>query len=111
MHLKDLQIHKYICKCKTDLQIRKIFLQKKKKIFDYLFNIYNFRSGICESILYLSTKNVWISNLGYFRKPRDALLMTTFPHGFQSKSMMVCLMRSFLNEQRNVRCILYQRVD
>ena len=35
------------------------------------------------------------------------LLMTTFPHGFQSKSMMVCLMRCFFNEQRNVRCILY----
>ena len=32
----------------------------KKKICEYLFNIYNFRSGICESILYLSTKNALV---------------------------------------------------
>ena len=33
MHLKDLQTHKYICKCKTDLQICKNIFTKKKDLW------------------------------------------------------------------------------
>ena len=65
---------KEMCKSKTDLQIRKIFSQIKKRyvnsiislqrktkgICESLSNIDDFRSGIWESILYLSTKNALV---------------------------------------------------